>query len=249
MFACGPSQEDLARVRLSKAKILLENRDTSNALLQLDSIAKLYPKAVYSINAAKNLKNEISWDILQKNEIELDSVKTLISDLEKNFTKEKTEFDRYTQYNHKKQNFERRWDESYIKIHLDERGELYISSNYHGKEWLDHTGMRVYDGPDQAKTEKVALDSPDNHRSDFMEVKWEKVTYRDGKDNGVIEFIANNTQRHLKAVFLGERYFYIILEDYDKKAVKDAFELSKLIKREKQLMKATAALQKQLDIQ
>ena len=90
---------------------------------------------------------------------------------------------------------------------MDERGELYISSNYHGKEWLDHTGMRVYDGPDQAKTEKVALDSPDNHRSDFMEVKWEKVTYRDGKDNGVIEFIANNTQRHLKAVFLGERYF------------------------------------------
>ncbi len=65
----------------------------------------------------------------------------------------------------------------------------------------------------------------------FRDLKWEKVTYRDGKDNGVIDFIANNTDRRLKAVFLGKEYYYIILEDYDKIAVKDALALSKALKK------------------
>jgi hypothetical protein len=116
-------------------------------------------------------------------------------------------------------------------VHLDERGELYLSSNYHGENWLNHTGLRVYDQGDDAKTETIPLDDVNNHRSDFMEAKWEKVSYRNGKDNGAIEFIANNAERRLKAVFLGKEYYYIILETYDKQAVKDALALSKTIKR------------------
>jgi hypothetical protein len=44
----------------------------------------------------------------------------------------------------------------------------------------------------------------------------------------VIEFIANNTDRNLKAVFLGKGQNYIILEEFDKTAVKDALALSQL---------------------
>ncbi|VAW19496.1 hypothetical protein MNBD_BACTEROID01-2536 [hydrothermal vent metagenome] len=247
-ISCGPSQEDLARVKLNKAKALLQNSDTTNALLQLDSIAQLYPKAMYVINAAKNLKNEVYLEELQRLEADLDSTNIVIAKLEKNFVKEKTEFDRYTQYVHKRQNFKRRWDKSYIKVYLNELGEIYLSSNYYGKKWLDHTGLRVYDGPDQAKTEKIPLGNINNHHSDFMEAKWEKVTYRKGKDNGVIEFIANNTRRRLKAVFLGKRYYYIILEDYDKKAVKDALDLSKAIKKKKQLEAEVKKIQNSLEV-
>ena len=107
---------------------------------------------MYTINAAKNLKNEIDWEVLGRKESELDSTKRIIAALEKNFIKEKTEFDRDTQYIHKRQNFQRRWDKSYIQVHLNEKGDIYLSSNYHGEKWLDHTGIRVYDGPDQAKT-------------------------------------------------------------------------------------------------
>ncbi len=67
--ACGPSDEDLARVKLNMAKSLLEKQDTTSALLQLDSISALYPKAVYSANAAKNLKNEINFDVLQRKKL------------------------------------------------------------------------------------------------------------------------------------------------------------------------------------
>jgi len=248
LAACGPSDEDKARLKLNFARTLLEKGDTASALLHLDSINSLYPKAVYSANAAKNLTSEIEFDLLHRKETELDSLLVLISELEKPFDKEKTQYDRYTQYIHKRQNFERSWDRSYIKVHLDERGDVYLSSNYHGEQWLDHIGLRVYDRGDDAKTDSIPIGDPDNHRSDFMEAKWEKVTYRNGKDNGVIEFIANNTDRNLKAVFLGNSYHYIILESYDKQAVKDALELSEALKRKNRLIAEINSLKSELNV-
>jgi hypothetical protein len=256
--SCGASDEDKARKKLEFAKTLLANQDTTGALTQLDSIQKLYPEAIYSANAAKNLISEISFSVIQRKEAELDSLKVKIEELEKSFVKEKTEFDRYAQYTHKRQTFKRAWDRSYIQVHLDERGELHLSSNYHGENWLDHTGLRVYDSGDDAKTLrvydsgddaktlKIPIGDPNNHRSDFMEAKWEKVTYRNGKDNGVIEFIANNTERNLKAVFLGNEYYYIILETYDKEAVRDALALSMSIKKKAQLEKEIKGLEGKL---
>lgn len=246
--ACGPSDEDKASTKLNLAKTLLTKQDTTNALLQLDSIAKLYPEAVYSVNAAKNLMTEINFSLFQQKESLLDSLKFRIEELEKSFVKEKTQFDRYSQYTHKRQTFQRAWDRSYIQVHLDERGDLFLSSNYHGKNSLNHIGLRVYDSGDNAKTDTIPLNDVNNHQSDFMEAKWEKVSYRNGKDNGVIEFIANNTDRNLKAVFLGKEYYYIILETYDKVAVKDAFILSKAIKEKIQLEAEIKGLQKKLKI-
>ena len=246
--ACGPSDEDKARVKLNLAKTFLEKQDTSNALVQLDSISTLYPEAIYSVNAAKVLITEINFSVLQRKETLLDTLKVRIEKLEKSFVKEKTQFDRYSQYTHKRQTFKRAWDRSYIQVHLDERGDLYLSSNFHGENWLNHYGLRVYDSGDDAKTDSIPLGDVHNHHSDFMEVKWEKVSYRNGKDNGVIEFIANNAERRLKAVFLGKEYYYIILETYDKAAVKDALALSKAIKTRIKLEAEIIGLQKKLQI-
>ncbi|NLB25309.1 MAG: hypothetical protein GX820_01300 [Bacteroidales bacterium] len=248
VISCGPSDEDRAGAKLNYAKELLGKSDTVAALLHLDSIPKLFPKAVYSANAAKNLVSEIEFDLLHKKEEVLDSLLVKIAGLEKSFDKEKTAYDRYTQFIHKRQNFQRSWNRSYIQVHLDERGEIYLSSNYHGEQWLDHVGLRVYDKGDDAKTEEIPVGDPDNHRSDFMEAKWEKVTYRNGKDNGVMEFIADNIDRRLKAVFLGNRYHYIVLETFDKQAVKDALDLSGALKEKKVLEDEIKRLQAKLNI-
>ena len=248
LLACGPSQEDMARTKMNLAKSLLEKQDTAAALVELDSIETLFPEAIYTINAAKNLRNEIGFDVLQRKETELDSINYRIEQLEKMFVKEKTQFDRYAQYTHKRQTFTRAWDRSYIQVHLDERGDIYLSSNYHGEKWLNHTGLRVYDQGDDAKTETVPLTDVHNHRSDFMEAKWEKVSYRNGADNGVIEFIAKNVDRRLKAVFLGDEYYYIILETYDKEAVRDALALSVALKKKTLLQSEIKSFQNKLQI-
>lgn len=246
--ACGPSDEDKARVKLDLAKNMLLKKDTTAAIQHLDSISKLFPEAIYSVNAAKNLLHDVRFAVMQGKEAELDTLALRIAELEKSFTKEKTEFDRYTQYIHKRQNFKRAWDRSYIQVHLNERGELYLSSNYHGEDWLNHTGLRVYDSGEDAKTAEIPIGTVDNHRSDFMEAKWEKVSYRNGTDNGVIEFIAQHVDRNLKAVFLGKKYYYIILETYDKEAVRDALELSKSFKKRRALKNEIKGLQVKLNI-
>ncbi len=247
--SCGPSEEDKAKVKIEQANAFLQKQDTTAALLRLDSISKMYPGAVYQVNAAQNIAKQLRFEVMERKETQLDTLNATIISLEKNFVKEKTEFDRYTQYIHKRQTFQRAWDRSYIQVHLDERGDLYLSSNYHGDHWLNHFGIRVYDQGEDAKTDSIPLGSVDNHHSDFMETKWEKVSYRNGKDNGVIEFIAKHVGRNLKAVFLGKEYYYIILEKYDKEAVRDAFELSKAIKKRTNLENEIRALQQRLNIE
>jgi hypothetical protein len=247
--SCGPSEEEKARARMNYAKMLLEKQDTVQALLQLDSIAKLYPKAPYALNAAKNMTTEINFELLRQMEVELDSTQSLIAKLEDSFVKEKTEFDRYTQYIHKRQTLQRSITRSFIQVHLDERGEMFLSSNYYGKTSINHVGLRVYDGGLSAKTDSIPLGDPMNHQSDFMEFKWEKVSYRNGKDNGVIQFIADNADRNLKAVFLGKGQYYIILENYDKLAVKEALALSNALKKRAELVEEINVLQKKLKIE
>jgi len=242
-LSCGKSYKKLAGERLSRAVSICEKGDTLSALQQLDSILILYPEAFEVIGKAKNLSKEINSEILFRKQDQYDRLTASLEELEKMFDKEKTEFDRFSLYVHKRQNFERRWNKSFLQLHLNERGELYISSNYYGEQWLNHVGLRVYDGVFQAKTDTVALDDPNNHHSEFMNTHWEKVSYKNGKDNGVIQFIAENAERNLKAVFLGKRMYFIVLEDYDKQAVKDALALSNALKMKIQLEKEIKDLQ------
>jgi len=243
LFSSCNNEKKKAAEKLHFAESLYQQGDTVKALQQLDSIQMLYKGAIQSVLSADQFEKKIYADILYRKQDEMDTLQLKLTDLKKNFVTEKTEFDRYTQYIHKKQEFKRRWNKSFIQVHLDERGDLYLSSNYYGEQWLDHTAIRVYDGDLQAKTENVPLDNVLNHRSDFLNTKWEKVTYRDGADNGVIQFIAEHADRNLKAVFLGKRYYYIILEAYDKQAVKDALALSKLLKQEAKLKQEIQSLQ------
>lgn len=235
MFSCGESQRELAVKKINLAKQMVMNGDTLQALTHLDSIYINYPKAEVQIGIARNYQSNLYQQLIDNRRIQLVRNDTLIAFLETKFNIEKTEFDKYTQYVHKRQSFNRSWDRSFLQVHLDERGEMYLSSNYMGAKWLEHTGIRVYDGKFQSKSEKIELDDPLNHRNDFLDHKWEKVSYMNGKADSVISFIVEHPNLDLKCVFLGTRYYYILLEDFDIQAVTDALALSKAIKRNKNL--------------
>lgn len=243
LVSCGKSAKELAAERFQLAQKIYEQGDTTKALQQLDTLNMKYKDVIKTQIAAKQFTQKIYSEILFRKQEEMDSLKIKIASLEKNFVKEKTEFDLDTQLIYKRQQFKSRWNKSFIQVHLDVKGNLYISSNYFGEKWLNHTGIRVYDDTLQAKTKKVPLDNVLNHHSDFMDTKWEKVTYRNGDDNGVIQFIADHAKRNLKSVFLGSRYYYIILEDYDKQAVARALALSKDFKKKIKLQKEIDSLQ------
>lgn len=230
VWSCGPSQRELAVWKTNQARELIAQGDSISALNVLDSIAILYPKAEVQIAVARNMSNDLLNNLINARTLQLELMDTTIANLEKLFVKEKTVFDRYTQYVPHRQTFARSWKRSYLLVNLDERGELFLTSNYMGKEWLNHTAIRVYDGDLQAKSGDVPLDDPMNNQSDFMELKWEKVAYTKGRADSVIQFIAQHPDRKLKCVFLGNRQYYILLEEFDVKAVIDALALSNAIK-------------------
>lgn len=230
-FSCSQSKHKLAEKKLKSAILLCNQNDTTNALLVIDTLLFLFPEEFEVVTKAKELSKRLNSEILFRKQDYRDKLNTRFEELEKLFEKEKTEDERYFRYIHKLQKFERRWDKSFIQLHLNEKGDIYMSSNYYGADWLNHVAIRVYDGVYQAKSDTVSLENVNNHRSDFMNMHWEKVSYKNAADNGVISFIADNIERNLKAVFLGKRMYYIVLESYDKQAIKDGLELSGLIKK------------------
>lgn len=235
LWSCGPSQREMAVQKINTAKNVLANGDTLAALAIIDSVKMLYPDAKVQIGVAENIRKATVQQMIDQRKLQLIKIDSVIVESEKNFLKEKTEFDMYWQYNHKQQTLNRSWDRSFLQVHLDERGVMYLSSNYMGKEWLNHTGIRVYDGQLQSKSERVPVGDALNHQSDFMDYKWERVSYMDGKADSVIHFIAQNSTLNLKCVFLGSRYYYILLEKYDIDAVVDALSLSQAIKNRENL--------------
>lgn len=243
IFAGCSSVEDKAALRLNHARMVLQNQDTVQALLHLDSVEILHPKAAYSVSSAKNLKREIAWEMLQHREKEKDSVEARIVALEQKFIPGKSPFGRNVVYTHKNQVPENRLSNSFLQILTDDKGNLTLISNYYGGQWLEHTRIRVYDGDLEAKTDSVPLGNIDNYRGNFLDARWERVTFRNGRDKGVIELIAANPGKKLKAVYIGKRNQFIILEDRDKEAAKDAFDLSRLIKNRERLTREISELQ------
>ncbi|MCF8359571.1 MAG: hypothetical protein K9H26_12485 [Prolixibacteraceae bacterium] len=243
LAACKPSQRQRAVAVINRAKVEIVNGDTLNAIMKLDSVESEFPKATIQIGVARNMKDELYRQLIDTRKNELLAVEKQIEQLEKDFRKEKTEFDMYTQYIHKRQTFNRSWDRSFLQVHLDERGELYLTSHYMGDKRLKHTAIRVYDDTLSQKSGTVPLDDPNNRRSDFLDYKWEKVSYTNGRSDSVIQFITDNADRDLKCVFMGSEYYYILLEDYDIAAVTEALALSEAIKRRKALNKEIAELE------
>ena len=244
MLSCGPSKENQALVRLQLVQAIYEKGDTLDALAHIDTIKRFYAEAVKQVQIAQAFEKEIKGQILLRKQIERDSIIKIITSFENKFIAEKTEFDRYTRYIHKRQNPETRWNKSYLQIHLNEIGELSLSSNYYGENWLNHTSIRVYDGDKQAKTGSVAVGDVLNHHGEFMKTKWERVTYMSDVEGGVIDFIAANAKLKLKAVYLGKQQYYIVLEDFDKQAAIDAVSFADALKKKRQLDAEIKTLQK-----
>lgn len=237
LHSCAPTQQELATEHLESSNRYLLKSDTLNAILCLDSIVTTLPEAEEERAVAIKSRKALYRDIVLKLKVELLESDSVVLSLKDKFVEERGEFDRHTQLVPKRQQDKNSWDRSFIEVHLNEIGDLYLSSNYLGEQWLDHTGLRVYDHGDDAKTDTVAIGNVNNHHSDFMEMCWERIQYKDGKADAVMEFIAKNRERRLKAVFLGNRYFYIILETYDKEAVYNALAMSKALKSKIKLEK------------
>lgn len=240
-MACGPSVEEKASFRLKQARTFLLQNDTTRALLEIDSLFLLYPKASYTLHAAGNLRKEVVWELRLRKERELEKTALALDSLLKNFVSEKAEFDRQTKWIHKNQVPGNPKMQSYLRVETNEKGEMVLSGYFYGGS--RHTRLIVSAGEETAETNDIPIGNIDNYQGDSFGMKWERLTFRDGKDNGVIRFIALRSDQKIKVVFAGKSNGIFLLTDSDKTAIRESVALSGLLIRREQLAKEIKMLQ------
>ena len=242
MVACGSKKTpaQLANERLQKAKQMLANEQFTEAKLQIDSIRMLYPNEVKVLNQGVLLLNTVELTEQKRSFKYLDSLLQLrekqLIDLKKDFVLKPGGVQKNSGlYVHKRQQVVNSYNRTFVKAYLGEDGTFYISSKYVGKGYIHHNSIRVYDQGVFAETEEIPQDGVDNRIFQDDGQYWETVNYRNGKDNGVVSFIVNNFDKQLKLMFNGKKAHYIVLEKFDKEAIRDSYFLSKLMIETKEL--------------
>lgn len=232
LFSCGPSEEEIAKLRFEQAENLYTSNDFNNAKLILDTIIEEQANIIEFYTRAKDLLRTIKIEE-QKNNLEfLDSLllekEKELKPLMKNFIIEK-EYQRKILI-HKRQKTTNSYNRTYLKSHLYMNGEFYISSHYCGESNINHNQIKVYNKGKSTISEEIPYDSLNNRHFDDGGLYWEIVNYKDGKDNGVVDFISQNYNLPLKVMYFGKKNYYILLEKFDKEAIRDGYEISFILK-------------------
>ncbi len=244
--ACGPSQPKLAVRKIEIAEALLAKGDTINSLLHLDSIPLLYPKAISEAKSAIQISNRVNVSKLMQQRENFAAANTVIDSLITQFNPEKGEYDKNTYFFYNGPGSDKSGTRTTLYVYLSETGTLFLTSSYHGGQWLNHTSVSVECDATAAKTDSVSSDQMNNHRSEFGGSKWEKVTYRSPQADQVIALIAKNYNKKMQVRFIGKSSHTIWLEERDNNVIKAAYELSRALKVKDASGKAIAVLEKKI---
>ena len=248
--SCTSETSKQAEKRLDQARTLYVGKQFEQSLRVLDSIQSWFPEEYSVLAEALKLRKIVAADyhgsfIEQASEL-LREAESHIEPLTKNFYFNQGSAGRPGSYEHKRQTVRNSWSRSFLKVNISEDGEFWISSKYYGKEWLDHFCIKVYDRELQVFSDTIPLNHPDNSKLQDGDDKWETIDYRNGTDGGAVGFIIENLTRPLKVRFTGKQHYYIVMEKFDKEAVKEGFELAQVLREVDDLREKIARHRKEL---
>lgn len=251
-IACQPSKKERAEQLLDIANQAIAAQDYNTAKLKIDSISLCYPEEIETIGEGKILLLRIELTEQKQSLTYYDTLivkrQTSFDELSQSFVYQEGKFKGYAgTYTHKRQQVKNSHDRTYLKAYLDDKGDFYISSHYHGKGHIYHNSIKVYNDGLFAKTDDIPSSSFDNRSFDDGEDYWETVNYRNGTDHGVVSFIVNNYGKTLKVQYIGKKHYYIVMEKFDKEAIRDAYNLSLVIKELSELKTNKTTTEKRIE--
>ncbi len=250
IIACGPTSEEIAKEKYTRAFSLYESGHYNDAMLILDSIANEFSGEIEYVTRAEDLIRKIKISEQERSLAFLDSALTQKnSELEvlmKNFSVSK-EYGEKEILIHKRQKPQNSFNRTYLRAHLDMDGNFYISSRYSGDKYIYHNQIKVYHKDQAVVSEVIPYDEFNNRRFEDGGSYWEVVNYKDNADNGIIDFIAQNVDLPLKVEFIGKKRYYIVMEKFDKQAISDGYEISFVLKEIARIKKEIDIAKNQLD--
>lgn len=238
LITMGCNKGKKAEALYNNAMQSYNQKEYNRAKLLLDSILNTYPKSIEYTVRSKDLLATITRTEQETNLIFLDSMLTVkekeLEPLLKNF-EESNEVGDVPILTHKRQKIENSFNRTFLMANLNTDGDFYISSRYVGGTRIHHTRIKVYHQELSAESENIDEDGLRNRSFDDDGVYWEIVNYKNNADNGIADLISQHYTKPLKAEFIGKQRHYIVLETFDKEAIRDAYEISFLLREKKRI--------------
>ena len=255
-FSCESEKEKQqkdASVRLSRVESLINDNKLGDAKIELDSIHVLYPRLVEERRYAKALEDTV---VRIENQRNLDYFKSILPEkkqqadsIAKNFRFEKNDtYQDVGQYVYKTLNIESNIDRIYLRAYINENAEFFLISNFVASYKLEHTRVKASIGDDYAQTGDVPADSPMNHTFSDNGMNYEMVTFKNEAAGNVPLFIAENPKQRIKITLEGKRTYNYYLNDFEKKALNETYNLwvakKDVVMLEKEIQKATLIIER-----
>lgn len=222
-----------------------KNKESFEGYSLYELTSKIKLKGYVEENKGKTYKIVIEDLVLKQKEIELEKIekkeqkkkdkelaKKELPKMESKFYKNTDEINGNTWYTHK------RFTNSYpnrktLVASVHSSGLIFLKSNYYSSDWIFHTKIQVKVGEKVFETKEVKSYDDDNYTFNTGGDVWELVTFDEGNEGlDIIKSISNNIDKKVYVRFTGDKvYDETNLNDKDKIAIKESYELYKLLKK------------------
>jgi hypothetical protein len=237
--SCTSETRKQAEQKLAMASELIQTGEMERGMAVLDSITVWFPEEYKVVGDAMKLKKDAATayhrEFIRQAQTMLDNIEPRIEELSKDFIFTPGPPGRPGFYEHKRQTVRSSWSRIFLKTNISENGDFWLSTHYYGKDWLDHKSIKVYDRELVVFSDTLPLSHPDNRKTEDGSDRWEKIDFKNGSDHGAVGLIVQNQDRRLKVRFTGKKHYYIVMETFDKEAVKLGYELAQVLKEASEL--------------
>lgn len=230
LAGCGDGGEKEAQVRLQKAEAALQQDNFSEAKLQIDSIKMLHPKAFEARKQGIKLMQQVDLKEQQKTLVYLDSM-MVVKQAQLDSIKGRFVFEKDTAYQdlgnwfYPTQVVEKNVGRSFLRAHVNELGEMSLTSIYCAGGKLNHTSVKVSVGDTFAETPMAK----DSYTTTDLGRTIEKADYKLGEDGGVAGFIVANADKNIQLTFIGDKTWRTAMQKTDRQAFVELTDLARVL--------------------
>ncbi|MFV0419577.1 MAG: hypothetical protein ACK5KT_12720 [Dysgonomonas sp.] len=231
-LACS-QKDNGAKSRLDAARLLYEQKEYALAKQEIDSINKLYPKAIEERKASLLLLDSVRraenqqiisecGSLITANMPELDKIKTLFS-----YQRNK-EYQETGSYVPKETASSGPITGTILRSGVAEDGLLYIESVFVGGK-QKHNQIKVSKKDGTFAQSQPVTDDGFNYRFTNMGKEYEVIRFMGSKENGVAKFIFTNSEEPLTVTLEGKDKYSYTLSKSIKTAISKSFQLSTMM--------------------
>ena len=250
-IACGKQKND-SQALFDRIKNSVEQQQFNLAKQQIDSLNTVFRENIPLRKAANKLLYEIELVELEQNmayfselipckKLEMDSIfQYFVFNKNEPYLSE-------GRYIHRDIAYADNPTDIYLKVHLKDSGELFLISIYCGEKDCLYQSVRVSGNGFFVSSPEINIYESNNYGFSDDSYYWRMLLFSDKESLEIVRFVAARANEKITVSLIGNGCFYeYVLDEKHKKAIRDTYYLSTLIKEIKSLQVNITNTQKQI---